>query len=429
MEAALLKHPCYHEEAHHYFARMHAPVAPKCNIQCKYCNPKFDCVNESRPGVVSKLLHPDEAFDKVSHIVSRMSNLAVVGIAGPGDPLANPQATFQTFRRIAENYPDIHLCLSTNGLMLTDYIGEIRKLNIRHVTVTVNAIDPEIGSRIYSHIRHEGILYKGKDAAELLIRSQLEGIRLASTYGILCKINSVYIPGVNGEHLQEVSKAVRKLGAFSHNIMPLILSPGSQYYREGCRTPTPAEINKVQEESSRIMPVMRHCRQCRADAVGLLGSDWSQTPDMLPSEGKFNDKQRSEFQDKLLGEVKSTLKLNDDNTDWTDSVRVAVATRGSNVINQHFGHAKEFLIYDVKNQACRLVGVRKVQAYCNSSKDCDSPMSEILKVLIDCQMLLSSGIGKAPAEILQQNGIIPLLRKGPIHEQLIESVRYLNYFS
>ncbi|MNN63721.1 FeMo cofactor biosynthesis protein NifB [compost metagenome] len=150
---------------------------------------------------------------------------------------------------------------------------------------------------------------------------------------------------------------------------------------------------------------------------------------MLPSEGKFNDKQRSEFQDKLLGEVKSTLKLNDDNTDWTDSVRVAVATRGSNVINQHFGHAKEFLIYDVKNQACRLVGVRKVQAYCNSSKDCDSPMSEILKVLIDCQMLLSSGIGKAPAEILQQNGIMPLLRKGPIHEQLIESVRYLNYFS
>ncbi|WP_175471254.1 NifB/NifX family molybdenum-iron cluster-binding protein [Fontibacillus panacisegetis] len=83
----------------------------------------------------------------------------------------------------------------------------------------------------------------------------------------------------------------------------------------------------------------------------------------------------------------------------------------------------------MRNQDCRLVGVRKVQAYCNSSRNCDSPMSETLKVLIDCQMLLSSGIGKVPSEILQQNGIIPLIRKGAIHEQLIESVRYLNYFS
>ncbi|MOA01881.1 FeMo cofactor biosynthesis protein NifB [compost metagenome] len=102
---------------------------------------------------------------------------------------------------------------------------------------------------------------------------------------------------------------------------------------------------------------MRHCRQCRADAVGLLGSDWSQTPDMLPMEGKFDDKQRSEFQDKLIREMENTSKLNDDDTDWAGSVRVAVATRGSNVINQHFGHAKEFLIYDVRNQNCRLVGV------------------------------------------------------------------------
>ncbi|MBA9085574.1 MoaA/NifB/PqqE/SkfB family radical SAM enzyme [Fontibacillus solani] len=144
----------------------------------------------------------------------------------------------------------------------------------------------------------------------------MEGIQLASAYGILCKINSVYIPEVNGNHLQEVSKAVRKLDAFSHNIMPLILSPSSQYYKEGYRTPTPAEINKIQEASSRIMPVMRHCRQCRADAVGLLGSDWSQTPDMLPMEGKFNDKQRSEFQDKLIREMENTSKLNDDYTDY-----------------------------------------------------------------------------------------------------------------
>ncbi len=56
-QSALVElHPCYSQEAHHFYARMHVAVAPRCNIQCKYCNRKFDCVNESRPGVTSSSL-------------------------------------------------------------------------------------------------------------------------------------------------------------------------------------------------------------------------------------------------------------------------------------------------------------------------------------------------------------------------------------
>ena len=55
IRAKVQDHPCYSEEAHHYFARMHVAVAPACNIQCNYCNRKYDCSNESRPGVVSEL--------------------------------------------------------------------------------------------------------------------------------------------------------------------------------------------------------------------------------------------------------------------------------------------------------------------------------------------------------------------------------------
>ena len=57
-------HPCYSEEAHHYFARMHVAVAPACNIQCNYCNRKYDCANESRPGVVSERLTPEQGARK-----------------------------------------------------------------------------------------------------------------------------------------------------------------------------------------------------------------------------------------------------------------------------------------------------------------------------------------------------------------------------
>ena len=120
-------HPCYSQEAHHFYARMHVAVAPACNIQCNYCNRKYDCANESRPGVVSELLPPEEAVKIVLAVAMEIPQMTVVGIAGPGDPLANPERTFRTFELIKEKAPDIKLCLSTNGLKLTEYIGKIKE--------------------------------------------------------------------------------------------------------------------------------------------------------------------------------------------------------------------------------------------------------------------------------------------------------------
>ena len=85
-------HPCYSKDAHNHFARIHLPVAPACNIQCNYCNRKYDCSNESRPGVTSEKLKPLDGLKKVLLVGSEIKNLSVVGIAGPGDALANPQA-------------------------------------------------------------------------------------------------------------------------------------------------------------------------------------------------------------------------------------------------------------------------------------------------------------------------------------------------
>ena len=81
-------HPCYSEEAHHHYARMHVAVAPACNIQCNYCNRKYDCANESRPGVVSEKLTPEQAVKKALAVAATIPQMTVLGIAGPGDPLA-----------------------------------------------------------------------------------------------------------------------------------------------------------------------------------------------------------------------------------------------------------------------------------------------------------------------------------------------------
>ena len=93
-------HPCFGGD-HSKAGRIHLPVAPGCNIKCGFCERKFDCANESRPGVTSKVLTPIEGVERVRLVKQHMdlkggAKLKVVGIAGPGDPLANPK-TFETF--------------------------------------------------------------------------------------------------------------------------------------------------------------------------------------------------------------------------------------------------------------------------------------------------------------------------------------------
>ena len=125
------EHPCYSAQAHQ-FARIHLPVAPACNIQCNYCNRKFDCSNESRPGVVSKLLSPAQAFIRYATVQKHMPNLRVVGIAGPGDALANPNSTFSTLNAIHKENPDVQLCISTNGLELEKYVPALVEAHVHH---------------------------------------------------------------------------------------------------------------------------------------------------------------------------------------------------------------------------------------------------------------------------------------------------------
>ncbi|HWQ41578.1 MAG TPA: radical SAM protein, partial [Desulfosporosinus sp.] len=146
------KHPCYSFDAHQKFARMHLPVAPSCNISCNYCNRKFDCVNESRPGVTSEILTPQTAKNKFDRVSAQIGQLSVVGIAGPGDSLADWENTRETIRLIRAGNPQMVFCLSTNGLLLPEYAQEIVKLGITHVTVTVNCLDSAIGARIYKYI-------------------------------------------------------------------------------------------------------------------------------------------------------------------------------------------------------------------------------------------------------------------------------------
>lgn len=262
------EHPCFSEKACHAFGRCHVPVAPACNIQCNYCIRDFDCVNESRPGVTTRVLHPQEAVEMLRKALEKFPYIKVVGIAGPGEPLAN-ESTFETLRLLHEQFPNVIKCISTNGLLLPDKIDLLHKYDVGNVTVTLNAIDPQIGAKIYSWVTYKGKRYEGIEGATLLLEHQLKGIEMAVERKMFVKINTVYIPGINEDHIPAIARKVGEMGVYNFNVIPLI----PQYKFADIAPPTPEMKRKMQDACAPFVRQMRHCSRCRSDAIGKLGQD------------------------------------------------------------------------------------------------------------------------------------------------------------
>ena len=440
IRARIEDHPCYSEDAHHHFARMHVAVAPACNIQCHYCNRKYDCANESRPGVVSEVLTPDQAVRKTLAVATRIPQMSVLGIAGPGDPLANPERTFEVFRQLAQKAPDIKLCVSTNGLMLPRHVEELCRYHIDHVTITINCVDPDVGARIHPWIFWQNRRVRGRQAAAILVEQQQLGLEMLSARGILVKVNSVLIPGVNDAHLPEVSRVVKARGAFLHNVMPLIARPehGTFYGVMGQRSPQAAELQALQDACSGDMKMMRHCRQCRADAVGMLGEDRGAefTLDRIAAMDidyeaamVVRREVRAEIAARLAARracgptaaVSSTVsranpqvvhfhpRATKPAAPGGRPVLMAVAARNG-VVAVHFGHAREFLIYEASAAGCRLIGQRRVESCCAGEESCgdaESVLARTIELLVDCEVLLCARIGYEPWGQLAAAGIQP----------------------
>lgn len=369
-------HPCYSEAGHKY-ARMHVPVAPACNIQCNYCNRLYDCVNESRPGVTSEILTPLEASNKFTLVKEKMSNLKVLGIAGPGDALANWDNTRETIMLIKELDKDITPCISTNGLMLPKFVDEIVDLGINHVTVTMNSINPEIGAKIYEYINYEGTKFVGQNGAEILQKNQIEGIKRLVEKGVLVKVNIVMIKGINDHHIPEVVKKAKELGAFITNIMPLI--PAKDTAFEEMPLVSNKELNELRDKCSLDMKQMYHCQQCRADAIGTLAQDRSI---------EFRNYQKK---DKEL--------------------RLAIASKNGTLIDQHFGHVENFYIYSYsENNGIKFLEERKVNKYCNGSESCNTneEHKNVIETIADCNLVLSVRIGYEPKKKLKEKNIVSI---------------------
>jgi nitrogen fixation protein NifB len=350
-------------------------------MQCNYCNRDYDCINESRPGVTNTILTPRQASEYLETVIGKVGNISVAGIAGPGDPFANGFETMETLRLVREKYPDLLLCAATNGLELSRYIDALAELKISHVTMTVNAVDAGIGSRIYAWARLNGRVYRGVDAAKIILTKQLEGILKLKKKGIVIKINTVVIPGINDGHVVEVAKIAAKWGADIMNCIPLYHVAGTAF--EGIAPPQGHVMEGIREKAEKYIPQMKHCRQCRADAAGMLGESQSE-------------------------EIGSILKKA--SRSWVTPERpyVAVASMEGIFVNRHLGEAASLWIFGDRGGKAELIDRRSTPPPGGGPER----WAEMAALLHDCNTILAGGIGQSLQTVLEWSGVRVVAMEG-----------------
>lgn len=391
MERDLSNHPCFNVDVAPRSGRIHLPVAPGCNVQCNFCDRRYDCVNESRPGVTSAVLSPQQALYYLTRMYERDSRLSVVGIAGPGDAFAQPDATLETLRLVREQFPQVLLCVATNGLNAPPHVAELAALAATHLTVTINAVDPEIGAQVYAWVRDGKKIHRGTAGAALLLERQMETIRLCKQHELIVKINSIVIPGINDEHIVEIARTASECGADLFNAIGLCPVPGTPL--ANVREPHRDRVEAIREAARQYMPQMSHCTRCRADAAGCLG-------DRLPG-GAL----------RLLRET-AAGPLDPSQ----DRPYVAVASMEGLLVNEHLGRAKHLWIFGPGETGYKLIETRQTPPGGGETR-----WRQLAGVLRDCRAVLASSAGDKPIQALGAAGIRVGIVEGVI-ERVLETV-------
>jgi nitrogen fixation protein NifB len=262
-------HPCYSSKAHYNYYRLHLPVAPECNLRCNYCEKSIGGMSYHvyRPATTKEVLDPLKALEKVALVKKNTDKLKVVGIAGPGEPLANKQ-TFETFELIRAQYTDIVLCFSTNGILLSQFIEPLKKLGVQAISVTINSFEIKTLNILYKNVfTPTGEMFEADECACYVKEKQVEALECLANEGIQYKVNTILIPGVNDMEIESISRTIASYHASLHNIVPFI--PLGELSIMGA--PSYEDVLIARKTSGKYMKQFRLCKQCPSDVFDIPG--------------------------------------------------------------------------------------------------------------------------------------------------------------
>ncbi|TFF67447.1 radical SAM protein [Candidatus Thorarchaeota archaeon] len=261
-------HPCWADSREGLWERIHLPVAAGCNVRCGFCETFSSSCHTSQPAYSDRVISVSEAMSIVELELKKRPNLRIIAVSGPGEPLLNGRA-LEVFERIRERHEDFEFCLSTNGTLLEGCSRQLADLGTKTVTVSVSTHRPETAAMIYEWGRFNGMRLQGLEMGRTIVTRQLRGIDAVVDAGIMVKVNSVLIPGINDNDIRPLARRLSEHGVSLHNIIPLI-PLGRMKDR---RAPTQGELETLRSRAAEYLPQFTHCKQCRSDVVGIPGED------------------------------------------------------------------------------------------------------------------------------------------------------------
>ena len=361
-------HPCFGLASRSRVGRLHLPVAPRANSRSRFAD-------STR---IKPAMQPEEALRWLARTVADGNEIGIVGISGPGDPLATPGPTLRTLRLVREKYPEISLCLTTCGLGAAPFAGELAEIGLSHVTLLVDAVDPAIAQKMYAWIRPSTKTVPLEEAAKVLVDEQLAAIKAFKEAGVPVKINTTVYPGYNADHLETVAATVAELGA---DIMAVVPFWPGEAVGEFPAVPDMDLLETVRDKAAIHMDLMPAWEACGESLVGL--------------------KESGRGEAHAIALPKPTR----------ERPNVAVVSASGMDVDQHLGHATKALVYGPREDglACLL-----------EARDLPAPGSgetrweTLAELLSDCFVLLTSSAGQNPREVLSRNGLTVFITDGEI---------------
>ncbi|WP_022662424.1 NifB/NifX family molybdenum-iron cluster-binding protein [Paucidesulfovibrio longus] len=373
-------HPCFGPTPREAVLRVHLPVAPRSNLRLRFGSP--------RPAATAPAILPGEALAWLEDVAACGEPVGMVGITGPGEPLATPETTLETLRLARAKFPGLSLCLTTNGLVgrgpddkapnLEALAAELKELRLSHATLLVDAVRPEVAEKLYAWIRPGQRTMPLARAAAALVDAQRQLLLALVRAGITVKINTTVYTGLNAGHVEEIARTTAALGASIMNILPCPApaeTPDESATDAEAPCPPGSELlAMVRDRAARHLPLMTAFEECGDASLEAPNGHSAPASAILPRPS-------------------------------AERPNVAVCSASGMEVDLHLGQAPQFLIYGRREGLPVLLGTRTAPEPGSGS----ARWEKVAELLPDCFALLAAGAGESPRKSLAAKGLKVLL--------------------
>ena len=366
--------PVDHQSAEQYCAsnlkssgRVHLPVAPTAQARLRF--------SPEKP--LPRALTPEQALNWLDYLAQQGEVIKVVNLNGPGDPLATPELTLQVLGLLSERYPGVSLCLTTLGIKAAPFADELAKLGLAHVSILMDAVDPEVAQGIYAWIRPGTRTLPLAEAAKLLIEEQAASIAALKTAGVPVQVKTTVYPWINSEHIPAIAAKAAELGAVEMKLFPF--QAKDEDHPQPLKKASPQEMQDLAEEAGQYLP---------AQFVDLAVCQ-----EMI----------EREFSEEAVAQAVAPKPT-------PTRPHLAVCSSDGFEVDLHLGQAYQFLIYGPKDGPVQLLEARLAP----EPGEGDFRWHQVAMILSDCFAVLAVAAGENPKRILAGKGLPVLSQEGNV---------------